>query len=109
MRMPKPPKTRPYMVIEVKQSHIDNAKRGDGHCCPIALAIEEIYPYSNPFVDDSCVEMDMDGLTVEVYINSYVSSLISAWDKGYSLNPFEFDLPVEEAEVREIDTSYDYD
>ena len=75
------------MKIKVTQEHIHNGTPGDSECCPIALAVKEIFPNNHISVCKDCVAIDDDACNTEA-----ISWFIDDFDRFLDVEPFEFEL-----------------
>jgi hypothetical protein len=85
-------------IVTVTQEFIDKAEKGNGDCCPIALALKTLIP------DEFKVSVMYK--TVHVVSNTYRSyrtlpleereqEFIVAFDKGEAVAPYVFEFDIE--------------
>ncbi len=84
------------MLIKVTQNHIEEAKtlltnnlRAD--CCPVALAVSEAM--GERYIcgmENVCNDVGM----IIIKLPEEAQEFIQQFDKGYEVEPFEFDLTV---------------
>lgn len=89
------------IVVEVTQEHIENGKRSDGGCCPIALAMRAaIKEYEDIRVDDDFIEFeDADGASWKVTMPSAGKKFVKMFDDGGEVTPFTMTLSPKMREV----------
>ena len=82
------------MKIQVTAEHIEKGVPYDGHCCPVALAMEAA-GLPNPHVNRAILcwgPVDStDPLTI-VNTPPHVEQFTHDFDKLWSVRPFEFEL-----------------
>lgn len=84
------------MIIRVTQAHIDEGYRRNPWCCPVALAIR------GAMAVEHGVRILSHGITFpggSVSTPEKVLDFIDAFDDGQSVQPFEFDLPVQKGQT----------
>lgn len=77
------------MLVKVTQDDIDKGKRKRACFCPVALALNRDAPRGGWSVSDIML-VDGDGNLYAAPIN--VSSFVMDFDRGLSVQPFEFEL-----------------
>lgn len=86
------------MIIEVTQNDIDNAKRRDITCCPVALASARFFKKNTWFfigvtVDYSLIRIVRKFLGNKTYIiPTQTYDKIKEYDKTGKMTPFKFFL-----------------
>lgn len=81
------------MIIKVEQRHIDAGRKYECMFCPIALAIKEAMPDSNPFVSGLYVTyFSESGYKWRRLLSPKMKRFALAFDHGDKVYPCEFDL-----------------
>ncbi len=87
------------MRIKVTEDHIRRGVRGENTCCPIALAIQEATGNQEWHVGGlACWRTSNFDKNVELPIEA--TKFISRFDVNKSVQPFEFDIAIDEIEER---------
>ena len=81
------------MKIQVTQNDIDNGATKDCECCAVALAIKRHYPKCEVTVSSDAVIITPP--YKQLYLSLAARVFIMAFDKGYSVKPFNFELEYE--------------
>jgi hypothetical protein len=87
------------MRINVTQEHIENGVSRHPGCCPVALALKDINPKSDPCVCYSNI-FYTDGLGERHFVTSpnAVRGFVSRFDNSKPVEPFSFNLNIPEAQ-----------
>lgn len=81
------------MLVHVTQEDIDNGKRTDCKCCPIALAIGRIFPDSVIHVIRDIHVFSKTGIDSKIYKHTDASrAFVTRFDARDPVEPFEFEL-----------------
>lgn len=80
------------MRIKVTKEHIRRGRRGLCFACPVALALAEAIPGSQPWVTTR-IELRRNGRQVFIDAPEVVLAFATAFDAGREVRPFEFELP----------------
>lgn len=85
------------MIIKVLREHIFRGWQNNCYLCPIALAIRSATGFSYMVTPtEVCLEDAQPRLWIQLPIEA--RQFIDAFDRGKSVEPFEFELSLEEGE-----------
>jgi len=76
------------MKIDVTQQHIEIGTPKDCAYCPISHSLMSHFPNSCIEVDGSCIEIN----GIQYYSPDSVVKFITAFDSGFPVKPFSFEL-----------------
>jgi hypothetical protein len=83
------------MTIKVTQAHIDSGAPNNSTQCPIALALDEC-GFEDVEVTPFYIKLRGKGLFKrEIDLPNEVTKRIVHFDKEFTMEPFEFELPYE--------------
>lgn len=86
--------------IEVKQYHIDSGTPKNFSCCPIALAVQEVFPHYVVEVGefDLTLENGTGDCDYEKYLEyelpAEACDFVEQFDSGHYVRPFDFELEI---------------
>ncbi len=79
------------MKITVTQQDIDKGRPGSHVACPLALAIQRVYPRKRIGVSGSLARVGRYSYTLPEVASEFVFRV----DRHQGVKPFEFDLPLD--------------
>jgi len=88
------------MRIEVKKYHIDSGTPKNCSCCPIALAVQEVFPHYVVEVgqfDLTLDNYDDENGTVKYWeyeLPAEACDFVEQFDSGHYVRPFDFELEI---------------
>lgn len=85
------------MRVEITKEDIDNGTPCSNYSCPIALALKRYYPDKVISVGKLWISIEGVYYKLRYYKDSpIVRKFIQDFDHGMFVEPFSFDLPIEE-------------
>lgn len=92
------------MRITVTAQHIERGHRGLCTSCPVAIALAQAMPGSDPSVTLK-ITIRRHGRTVAFELPAAVLDFVTAFDRGDRVRPFTFELPLPDEPSPEPNTA----
>ena len=81
------------MKVKVTLENIKNGRKQDSFNCAIACALKDLH-CEYPDVCDSNIEFRLNDKSYKIETPAEVADWIFEFDKGKTVNPFEFELDI---------------
>ena len=80
--------------IQVTQEHIEHGIPNNCSCCPIALAVQEVFP--RQIVEVGQFDLTVGGTKrhLEYELPEEASDFVEQFDMGHYVRPFDFELEI---------------
>ena len=79
-------------TVSVTRDHIKNGVRREAACCPIALALRDMFPGANVSVCKYAIEVSFGTYPYDRALPRAASKFIEDFDFGFKPNPFKFEI-----------------
>jgi len=80
------------MTVKVSKKNIDGGARANCQLCPVALALLEQFPDSDPIVESAHVSIKDAGNILIYRMPDEAVKFVDDFDEGLEVKPFKFEL-----------------